>query len=222
MDRRTKREIIATLIDAGRPDLVNVVAFDPPKGGQDFFDQFGVKDKWINLTPSNLVKNPRLADELFWLLSVAYRDIGGHLKFKSVRDLFDSRLVFHAIDVDQDPQSDAVKFLKKTPGGLKSVGMGHDGGGKAKDVTIKRSAKDLKTHGYYAEMSGAIAHIMLTRHGVQSVNDENVVRSVLKGKPLEWIGPHPQGKYPDNPGWYNRAIGGKKAMKIMLGLPLVK
>ena len=210
------------MIVAGRPDLANVVALQLPKGGQDFFDQFGVKDKWVKLGPQDLIKNPKLADELFWMLSVAYRDIGGHLKFKTINDLFDGRLVFHAIDVDQDPQSDAAKFFKKKPAGLKSVGLGHDGTPKAKDAAIKKSAQLLKKRGYFGEMSGAIAHIMLTKYGVQSVNDEKVVRSALKGKKIEWLGQHPQGKYPNNPGWYNRAIGGKKILKIMVGLPLAK
>ena len=137
------------------------------------------------MSPGDIQKDPELADELFDLLSIAYKPIGGHLKYKKPQDLFDSRLVFHAMDLDPDPQADSLKVEKKSPAGLKSVGLGHDGADKAKKEAVKKTGKMLKTTGHYAEMSGAIAHIMLTRYGVESVNDEDAVRSVLKGKKLE-------------------------------------
>ena len=76
----------------------------------------------------------------------------------------------------------------------------------------------LKTQGYYAEMSDGIAHVMITRHNIESINDEESVKKVLK-KELKWIGPHPDGRYPGYDGWYIRTIGSKQYMKILLGKP---
>lgn len=212
---RTRREIIATLLRSGRPDLANIIA-------RNFADIFGVKNKWVKLKAADLQKDPELADELFELLSIAYKPIGGHAKFTKPADLFDGQLVFQAADIDEDPEADVFKIGKPTPFGLKSTGMGQDGSDKAKKEVVKKSASDLKMRGNYAEMSGAIAHIMLTRFNIESINDPETVKQILKGKKIEWVGSNPNGKYPNNPGWYKRKIGRDSHMKIMLGLPLVK
>jgi hypothetical protein len=45
--------------------------------------------------------------------------------------------------------------------------------------------------------------------GVPIVDDEEVVRNVLAGKKINWLGD----------GWYERAVGGKKFKKRMFGKP---
>ena len=78
--------------------------------------------------------------------------------------------------------------------------------------------------GAIGEMSGKIAHIMITRHGVPAVTTKEEVESML-GKQVEWIGRHPEEKYanrygPDYEGWYSRGITGAAPgahMKILLG-----
>ena len=52
----------------------------------------------------------------------------------------------------------------------------------------------------------------MSRHytcGVPVVDDEDTVRSVLKGKEIEWNGD----------GTYDREIGGQKHTKVMMGKP---
>ncbi len=194
------------------------VAFNPgDRGAKTFNDIFG-KGKWEKMDAKDLVKNPALADEFYQLMSEAYKDIGGHINLKNPKSFFNGKLKFIAIDMDNDPYADALKVFKLKSAGLKSVGMGHDGSSPAKKAVVKKTAELLKHAGHYGELSGAIAHIMLTRYGIPSVNDEDIVRKVLK-KDIEWVGPHPSGKYPDNPGWYNRKIAGKSHMKILVGLP---
>ena len=84
---------------------------------------------------------------------------------------------------------------------------------------LDKTADLLFNDGYFAEMSDAIAHIMITRYDVPFVGDEEAVRAAL-GKDITWIGPHPEGKYPGFDGWYERKVGGKHLhMKIMLGKP---
>jgi hypothetical protein len=176
--------------------------------------------KWVNL-PS-LKGDPKTAKELYKLVHNAYKKIGGHLKVKSPMDLMGGKItVISAIDLDTDTEPDAVKLGKRKTGGIKSIGMGHDGSSAAKKAVVAKSAQDLKTRGFYAEMSDAIAHIMLTKHHIKSVNSEKTVRKILKGKDIEWVGAHPTGKYPKHPGWYYRVIGGSRHLKIMLGMPTV-
>jgi len=185
-----------------------------------FNKKFGTKGKWVKVTSSVLKKNPEILDDLFGMLTKTYAPIGGHLKFKDASSLISPELSIFAVDVDDDPDADAFGISKKKPAGSKSVASGSDGTRAGKDAVIKRSASNLKTRGYFAEMSKAIAHIMLTRFNVNSVDNKEDVERVL-GKKVEWLGEHPQGKYPKNKGWYKRKIGGSDQLKILLGLPKV-
>ena len=45
----------------------------------------------------------------------------------------------------------------------------------------------LKSGGYYVEVSGKIKDIFKAK-GVEPINDEELVRKVLKGKEIEWLG----------------------------------
>jgi len=175
------------------------------------------KDKWVKVTLGDMKKNPDLVDELFGLIKTAYASIGGHIKFRVPEDLISGNLRIVAIDYDADPDPEAMSVAKKKPSGLKSVAMGHDGSRKAKDVSLAKKGKELKS-GMFSEMSGAMAHIMLSKFNVPSINSKAAVEKVI-GKKIEWIGEHPGGKYPDHPGWYKRKIAGGDHMKILLGTP---
>jgi len=185
---------------------------------QTFRDKYG-KGKWVKV--KDLKKDPELAKELFDLIQNAYKKIGGNLNIRSPYDLMKGDIsLIQAIDIDSDPDADAVRLSKKSASGTKFVGSGHDDSDVAKGELTQKIASNLKKRGFYAELSGALAHIMLTRYGIHSVDDEKTVRKVLKGKEIEWVGPHPEGKYPQSAGWYYRIIGGERHLKIMLGLPL--
>ena len=98
--------------------------------------------------------------------------------------------------------------------------VGHDGSASAIQKYLDETAAQLLSGGM-AEMSGKIAHIMITRYGVPAVTDQAQVEQLL-GKPVEWIGVHPEQKYadrygPEFEGFYNRNIAGASHMKILLG-----
>ena len=86
-------------------------------------------------------------------------------------------------------------------------------------MMINKTAKMLDTRGNYAEMSGPHRSHHDHPKGVPYVADEESVRRLLFGKDIEWVGKHPDGKYPGYDGWYYRMLGGKRHMKIMLGRP---
>ena len=155
--------------------------------------------------------------DLFDLISNAYKSIGGHVKFKQPSDVLDPELQYwRAADLDDDPELDVVYFGKVTPSGVKHTGIGHDGDrGNIKNLLIRKSA-ELKSPGNYVEVSGAAFDSFIGKAGVPIIDDEDKVRAILKGKELEWHGKHPQGKKPGN-GWYTRTIGGKKLTKTLAG-----
>jgi len=187
-----------------------------------FHDVIKDKDKWVKMDPEDLQKHPDLADEFFQMVRKAYKPIGGHAKIKTPKVFFGGAYqVFDAADIDDDPEADVLQISKKTPAGTKHVAIGHDNSPAAKKELITQKAKAMKTRGNYGEASGAVAHILLTRYNVKYVDDPKAVRKVLVGKAVEWVGRHPDGKYPGVNGWYRRQIGDEKHLKILLGMPRV-
>jgi hypothetical protein len=159
----------------------------------------------------------QVKQDLFDLINNAYKDIGGHLKFKSPNDVLDPDTDFwRAADLDDDPDLDVVYFGKKTPFGVKHTGIGHDGERTNIKNLLIRKSKELGEKGNYVEISGAAFDSFVNKGGVPTIDDEEKVRAILKGKELEWHGKHPQGKKPGN-GWYTRTIGGEKVTKTMAG-----
>ena len=84
------------------------------------------KNQWVNLTKD---EQDEFADEIFNLINTAYSPIGGHPNYKSDADVTggESDATYMVIDLDDDPDFDAVKVSKSKPLGNKSVAMGHDG-----------------------------------------------------------------------------------------------
>ena len=178
------------------------------------------KGQWTDIDKSDLQgqENIDLSMELYDLIATAYANIGGNFDFQSPDDIPGKSDMWTAVDVDGDDEPDALRVGKTKPYGKKLTASGHDGSKPGIDAYVAKTAEMLNTKGYYAEMSKGIAHIMIKYHQVPHVADEETVRKVL-GKELEWLGPHPEGKYPDYNGWYVRDISGHREMKIMLGTP---
>jgi len=191
------------------------------------FRDLGVKkNQWKDIPNKEMKKlksaaGRDLTDELFDMIAKTYAPIGGHVDYKKPDDLPGDADLWKAADVDSDPEPDVVNFYKKKPAGYKSVGSGSDGGDAAKKALIQSKVKELNTKGYFGEVSGAIAHVLITRHDIPYVDNEADVRKALGGKDIEWVGANPNGKYPSHTGWYYRKIGPKKHLKIMVGKPRV-
>ena len=167
-----------------------------------------------------------LDDEIFDLTQTAYADVElepgvfGNAKVRSPSDLPAGYTIMQAADIDKDPEPDYFRGGKMRNGRYKLGIVGHDGSRAAIDKYLEETAIQLRG-GAIGEMSGAIAHIMITRHGVPAVTSKEAVEAML-GKPVEWVGRHPNDKSAARygsayEGWYNRNIGGKYHMKILLG-----
>jgi hypothetical protein len=164
-------------------------------------------------------KYPELEDEFFNLISIAYAEIGGHAKIKSPKDVFSDPdwNYWEGIDVHGDNNFDMIMFGQKTQYGIKYSGVGHDGSSPAKRAYISARGKELQKLGYYIEVSGKIAQILLEKYDVPVVNDIKVIEKVL-GKKVDWIGT--KEGMPGN-GWYSRVLGGHPHDKILLGRPKI-
>ena len=163
------------------------------------------KNTWFPLSKEEIKD---VEDDILDLIQNAYGPIGGHPNYKSVSDLAGSD--YEIIDLDDDPEIDAVAVTKKRAGGVKHVGIGHDGTSQGKRGAIGRTIDKLDEPSNYIEASGAIENI-LRKANVTQVTDKETIRKALKGKEIEM--------YDD--GSYDRVLGGKKYRKTMFGKPTV-
>lgn len=165
------------------------------------------KDKWQSLSDTEVDTEK---ETILSLVQTAYKEIGGHPNFKSSNDVTSGEGgdEYEVIDLDDDPEIDAVTSVKVKPSGKKFVAIGHDGSKAAKSAAVNRNAELLKKPGWYIEVSDKIKDILLSK-GVKPVTDEDTVRNALKGKEIIWNGD----------GTYDRKIGGEMHTKMMLGNP---
>jgi hypothetical protein len=164
------------------------------------------KNAWEPLSASEIGD---IQDELFNLIQNAYANVGGHPNYNTPSDLPLEGDEFDVIDLDADPDIDAVNVMKIKPAGHKMVAMGHDGSSEAKSKVIAHQVQLLNKQGYYVEVSGKMKDILIAK-GLTPITDEMIVRKVLKGKQLSW---NPDGSY-------CREIGGCAHTKMLFGRPM--
>lgn len=180
-----------------------------------FADTFGLKGHWLRVKRTHLRNDAGLAGELFDLVTTAYKPIGGHAKVRSPRDVAALTFIL-AADIDKDPEADAVLMGKLKPGGIKFTTLGQDGSPKAKKEVFEKWVELMRRGQAYAEVSGAVAHLALKKYKSPTIGSQKAVERVL-GKKVQWVGEHPDGKYPGVKGWYRRQIGGDVHLKILVG-----
>ena len=170
---------------------------------EDGFD----KDQWIYLTDD---EKDEFAEDIFDLINNAYSNIGGNPNYKSSSDVVGGERAadYMVIDLDDDPEFDAVKVSKKKESGNKSVAMGHDGSKPAKSASVNITALMLNEPGHYIEVSGRLKDILQSK-GVPIVTDKETIERVMKGKSIEM----------NDDGTYQRYIGGEKHTKTLMGNP---
>jgi hypothetical protein len=180
-----------------------------------FADVFKTKNKWEKLSDK---EKKILKDEIFDLISTAYAPIGGHVKVSKSDDIIDPDWdVWSAIDLDDDPHTDAVTFGKKIKHGIKFSGIGHDGSKEAKTAVFKTRSELLKKKGFFVEVSGKPAEIFVFKYNVPIIDKVEDIEKVV-GKKVKFVGENPD--VPNTYGWYSRSIGGgAEHLKLLLGLP---
>jgi|APSaa5957512576_1039674.scaffolds.fasta_scaffold33434_2 hypothetical protein len=146
---------------------------------------YNKKNKWIELIKKNNRKE--LVDNLYVLIDGAYGKLGGHVGIKTPNDILSPNYAWwEAVDVDIDPEADAVIFGKKTKFGFKMSGLGHDGQSKSKSIAIDQMSKQLNKKGYWIEASGKLSKI-LKRAGTPYLTSQEDVERLWSSK-VEWFG----------------------------------
>jgi hypothetical protein len=174
------------------------------------FEEAGFdKNQWVNLTDE---EKEEFADEIFDLINTAYTPIGGNPNYKSSSDVVggEREANYMVIDLDDDPEFDAVKISKSKGAGNKSVAMGHDDTPPAKSAAVNITAIMLKEPGHYIEVSGKLKDILMSK-GVPVVTDKETIKKAMAGKEIEM----------NDDGTYSRMIGGEKHTKTLMGNPKV-
>lgn len=168
------------------------------------------KNSWEYLTDE---EKEKYSQEIFDLINNAYSDIGGNPNYQSPSNVAGSEgdANYLVIDLDDDPEFDAVIVDKSKSSGTKAAAMGHDGSKPAKSTSVNFVAIMLKRPGHYIEVSGKLKDILIAK-GVPVVTDEETIRIALKGKDIEM----------NDDGTYNRNLGGEMHTKTMMGNPLTK
>ena len=84
------------------------------------------KNQWVDL---NKKETEEFSGDIFDLINTAYASIGGNLNYTSADDVTGAQgdANYEVIDIDDDPEIDAVVVSKKKPAGNKMAALGHDG-----------------------------------------------------------------------------------------------
>ena len=190
------------------------------------------KNQWTKIEiPKDADLKDKYENELFKLISSAYKTLGGYAKISKPDDVFADTTwdVWKGIDIDQDPNFDIIIWGETTPYGIKSCGVGHDGEEASRKGYLQVKADEFKdvSKNYYGEVSDKLAAILINKFGVPVVEDEETVREVVgKEKVMEFAGQHPKVKSGESTekdcpgkGWYKRKIAGHEHWKILVGNP---
>jgi len=94
------------------------------------------KDKWVDIAPD---EKAEYAKDIFDLINTAYAPIGGNLNYKSEADVLGSEADadYEVVNIDDDPEPDALISYKEKDAGKKLTALGHDGSSHSKIKIIK-------------------------------------------------------------------------------------
>lgn len=176
------------------------------------FSQHIAEAQWRTLSSSEAKSNKDVADQIAEILKSVYSQFpGGHRQFTSADPIGTDDA--EVVNVDSDPEIDAVILTQRYSGGKKIHGMASDGSQPAKRALMARLKRILSVRGNYTEVSGRPAEILMDM-GVEPIQDPERIKAVVMRDPkveFEWLGN----------GWYARTFsGGKWMKKIMVGNPI--
>jgi hypothetical protein len=186
-----------------------------------FSEIFPDKNRWFELSYD---ERKDLADELYKLVDIAYQTLGGHVRIVSPDSIiFDKDLTFWiAANIDDDPFADLTIFGRKTKHGIKISGWGHDGNKESKNKVIDILAEILNRKGYFIEVSGRPAELLVKQRHLNYLFSKKQVQNIFPHTNITWYGIHPSGKYNGIKGFYSRTLedGSETDIEILIGNPL--
>lgn len=214
MEQKIVDRIIRLTVEGETDSAINLLARLSRQART--FDDLVEKHKWLEIPGKTLAQEPGILQNLFDLVQTAYKPLGGNYKIKEPSDILKEMSFIIAINLDDDPEADAALMGKQKGRLVKLTSLGHDDLPGSKKEVVRKWVELSQQGKAYAEVSGPAANILLKKMWVPIVTDPKKVKRVL-GKPIQWVGEHPDGKYPGISGWYYRNIAGHNALKILIG-----
>lgn len=167
------------------------------------------KKFWYLIDTKEILK---ISDNIIDLIGIAYKNTTHGSFVNSEEDMLRST-DWYVIDVDNDPDADAVVFGRKTEFGLKIQGFGHDGGKDAKKVVLNKLYSLLNRDGYWIEASDKVEEI-LYKNNVPYLSDNEEVSRIF---------PNSNVKMDGNKGRYTRTINKNTTInETVFGKPIFK
>lgn len=195
---------------------------------KDFKDlpEFKAKNKWIDVSKDS---REEIKLNLYNIITSSYTGALGekHFRILTPDDVVkDSQLTFwKAVDVDKNPDADAVIFGQKR-NGFKISGFGHNGTKASVNSLMDELVKLLnnKSNGVWIEASGATERA-LRKRGAHVLDDQKKVEKLFN-MDVDW------GEYPNHPkiiknpgkGWYKRVVNPAnhaESSEVVFGNPKV-
>ena len=148
------------------------------------------KGEWVDMSEpevKDLVKkDPVTKKNIYDLITGAYVKALGepNKSIQSPNDVASEKYPYwEAINIDDDPDADAVLFGKQK-NGVKISGIGHDGEQWSKSLLIHRLIKVLNTNGYWIEASEPVSDV-LKRGNAPIVSDRDKIKKLFPDS-TEW------------------------------------
>lgn len=148
------------------------------------------KDDWVTLSdpPANtLAKSDKeLKINLFNLIDNTYKTFlkKPHVGIKGITDIFGTDYDWwEAIDIDENPDAEAVIFGKKKHG-IKISGIGHDGEMMSKSILVYHLSEILNEKGFWTEASDNVARVLLQKN-VNVIKDIEKIKKIVGGEILK-------------------------------------
>jgi hypothetical protein len=161
------------------------------------------KNKYVELDKAQLKQH---AQTIFDIITASYKSKGGNPSIGNVNDITSGDIsIWHAADVDADPDVDTAIGLKKKPAGFKLTTLGQDGSAVAKKSVTDKVSQLLHTRGFYAELSPDMAQ----KFHLEPIEDEESIKSVIAKDDIKFTGN----------GLYTRTIDGQLRTKVLVGEP---
>jgi hypothetical protein len=166
------------------------------------------RKKWVEAPPRQFDQDQQ--EQLWTIYDLSYSKVGKHISSKS--DLMSNYDLFWVVDVEGDGEIDAFVSYSTTSFGKKIGIIGSDGTSEGRNAMLMKGAELLLKRGWYAEVDSRFARLLKKRLGVNHVQDEDQVRTIIN-KPLEWD---------DDKKCYTRNLDGKgDVVKYLVGLPTI-
>jgi hypothetical protein len=182
--------------------------------------KLGAKGKHVDVdSKSSLGDN--VTDDVVQLVKTSYDKLGGFPRLETPSGLKNTITNYYLVDVDDDPEPDAGMLYYDAGNYKKASAIVTDGGPEAKKIIPQTMKKLLSQPGYWIEVSGAPAHIMINKLGLKPIADAELAEFLVSfgGKRdvnFNWLGETDKNKIGGD-GWYVRDAGDKKIIKTIVG-----